>query len=150
MLPQDPTIDLDVTMNAAAGQLTLGGAHLGRFDVTGNATSSVIDLGSVAGLRTISVTFNAGSPKITFPNASVAGSLQVNAGSISFCVPEGVGIRIETSQNVTASNNFGSAGLTQAGNVWQSANYAAAANHIDLSANANAGSLNLNPREGCR
>src|SRR5262249_18451756 len=107
-------------------------------------------LGSVASLRTVSVTFNAGTPKITFPNATLTGSLQVNAGSISFCIPEGVGIRIDAGSNVAASNNFADAGLTKTGNTWQSANYAAATNHIDLSANANAGSLNLNPREGCK
>ena len=74
----------------------------------------------------------------------------MNAGSISFCVPEGVGLRIKSGDNITASNNFADAGLTKTGDTWQSPNYNSATTRIDLTANANAGGFTLNPRDGCQ
>ena len=37
-----------------------------------------------------------------------------NAGSIALCLPDGVGLRIQAEDNVTASNNFGARGLVRA------------------------------------
>jgi hypothetical protein len=148
-LPQAVTIDADLTLNAASGTLDLGGADLDRFDVTGNASSITMDF-STAALGRLDLQFNAGSAHVMLPDRSLSGAFQVNAGSITFCVPEGVGLRISSGDNITSSNNFGEAGLTKSGSTWQSANYGSAENRIDRSANANAGGFTLNPKGGCR
>ena len=36
------------------------------------------------------------------------------------------------------------------GNTWETSGYPAAPNHIGVNASANAGSITLNPKEGCR
>jgi len=149
-LPQDPLLDVSVTINAGTGSLGFAGAHVGTLSFQGNAGSATIDLSAVASARRVSVQFNAGSAKVSLPSATLTGDFQVNAGSISFCVPEGVGLRLTADQNITASNNYADAGLAKNGNAWESANYASAANHIDLTTNANAGGFTLNPKEGCR
>jgi hypothetical protein len=149
VLPQNPSLDADLTLNAAAGTLTLGGAHLGRVHVQGNASSVTMNL-STAVVQHLDLQFNAGSARVNLPALSLTGQFQVNAGSIAFCVPEGVGLRIASGENITASNNFSAAGLTQSGGYWQSGNYSSADNRIDLTANANAGGFTLNPKDGCR
>ena len=70
--------------------------------------------------------------------------------AIGFCVPDGTAVRITAGQNITGSNNFGDQGLTRTGDTWQSPNYDSASTRISLTASANAGSISLNPREGCR
>jgi hypothetical protein len=118
--------------------------------VQANAGSTTIDLSSAAAVARLDVQMNAGSARISAPNATLTGTFGVNAGSISFCVPEGVGVRINGPDNLTAANNFAERGLTKVGASWESSNYAAASNRFTITASANAGSLTLNPREGCR
>lgn len=149
-LPQDPLLDLSVTLNAATGNLGFAGAHVGTLSLQGNAGSATIDLSAVASARRVSVQFNAGSARVSLPNATLSGAFHVNAGSISFCVPDGVGLRLTADQNITGSNNYADSGLIKNGNVWETANYASATSHIDLTTEANAGGFTLNPKEGCR
>ncbi len=149
-LPQDPTLDLDVQLNAGSSTLGLAGAHLGTLDVQGNAGSVTVDLGAVAAVQRVQVQVNAGSARIALPAASLTGDFQVNAGSIAFCVPQGTGLRITAADNLTASNNFADQGLSKSGNTWESSDYPSATSRITLSTSANAGSLTLNPKDGCR
>jgi hypothetical protein len=100
----------------------------------------------------LTVDVNAGSASIILPERSISGTLSANAGSIEFCVDLAtVGIRIVTGDNITAGNNFDDAGLDEvADDVWESPGYGGATERIDLAASANAGSLNLNPEDGCQ
>lgn len=148
-LPTGPTLDLEVDANAASGQLALTGATIGRAEVDANAASLRIDL-TDSRISRLDVGVNAGSASIVLPNASLTGSFEANAGSVAFCVPDGVGIRVSTNDNITGSNNFGERGLTKSGSVWETPGYSGAANRIDLTTNANAASIALNPEDGCR
>ena len=148
-LPQDPILDLSATVNAGEGALDLRSAHLATVDMTVNAGSTRLDL-TGATADDVSVTVNAGDLRIVLPADSLAGSFTVNAGSIRFCTPPDVGLRITTSESIVASYDFANAGLVKDGSTWTSPNYATANERIELSATANAGSISLNPKDGCR
>jgi hypothetical protein len=150
LLPQDPTLDVGVVLNAGSGRLELPGAHLGTLRVQGNAGSVAVDLSSAARVTQIDVRVNAGSARVALPSATLTGTLQGNASTIGICVPEGVGISILAKDTIVSSNNFAEQGLTRSGDTWQSANFAAAANRVTLTASANAGTIALNPKDGCR
>jgi hypothetical protein len=149
-LPQDPLLDLNVQVNAGSGRLGYGGAHLDTLEVQGNAGSLVVDLSAVAALQRLDLQMNAGSARIAMPSASLTGNLEVNAGSIAFCVPDGTGLRVTFADSITGSNNFGDQGLTKTGTTWETSNYASATSRISLTTSANAGSITLNPKDGCR
>jgi hypothetical protein len=148
-LPAGRTLSLDTTVNAGSAHLDLGGLTVAKAAIVGNAGSVTILLAE-ATVQGLDVTVNAGSASVDLPNANLTGSLTVNAGSISLCAPAGAGLRLTMTDNITASNDFGAHGLTKSGNTWTNAAWATAATKIDLSTTANAGSVNLNPQEGCR
>jgi hypothetical protein len=147
-LPRASEITLQVTMNAGRGTLDLREGRFATVDMTANAGSVRLDL-SGATLRRADLTLNAGDLRIALPASSVEGSWTANAGSIHFCVPPEIGLRIRTNDNVTASFDYVRAGLVHDGTTWTSPNFAIAANRIDLSTTANAASFSLNPPEGC-
>lgn len=151
-LPTDPVIDLDASVNAGSGRLLFGTARVDGVRLAINAGSAVIDLGSTAEAERLTVDVNAGSASITLPPRSIGGTLSANAGSIEFCVDlTAAGVRVVTNDNITAGNNFETAGLEEVTeNVWESPGYGSAAERIDLAASANAGSINLNPEDGCQ
>ena len=148
-LPQSPMLDLTATVNAGTGTFDLRSDLLRSLDVTVNAGSTRIDLDG-ATLSDIGVTVNAGDTRIVLPDTSLSGSFTVNAGSIRFCTPADAALRLSTSEHLTASYDFGTSGLIKDGSTWTSPNYASAAVRIDLSTTANAGSIALNPMDGCR
>ncbi len=148
-LSSDTRTSISTTINAGSAQLNLAGAALDRLSTTVNAGSASLDLSGTTPTG-LSMTVNAGSGTITFPDASVSGSMTVNAGSIRFCVPSSVGLQLTTSDNFTGGNNYASRGLTKTGNTWQSANLATATNRLILSTTANLGGLELNPDGGCK
>ncbi|HEX5824913.1 MAG TPA: hypothetical protein VFY18_10690, partial [Candidatus Limnocylindrales bacterium] len=114
--------------------------------VVRNAGSIRVDLREVAALGSLSLEANAGSATLWLPNRSLTGRLQANAGSIAICLPTGAGLHVDTHASVAASNDFGSHGLTRTGDTWETPGYAAAAVRIDLTAEANAGSLSLDSK----
>ena len=148
-LPDGPTLDTQLTLNAGSSTVNLAGASLGRFETTLNAGSTTVDLGSVRQIGGLDVQVNAGSIGITLPNLSMTGSIQVNAGSIKLCTAPGAGIRITTEESIISSYDFAGAGLVKDGSTWQTPGYAGAAVKIDLDAQANAGSVSLNSAGGC-
>ena len=148
-LPTDPTIDLDVELNAGAGTLTLRGAHLGSIDATVNAGSLRIDLRDVAAASTLDGTVNAGSAVVWLADLPLEGDVTVNAGSLSICAPEDVGLRLTTGDNPISSNNFEEAGLVRSGDAWETPGFATAPIRIALDVQANAGSVSLNPHQAC-
>ena len=112
-LPQEPTLNVNLHLNAASGNVRLAGAHLGTVAVEANAGATRLDLGDAATIQRVEVHTNAGSAHVALPNASLTASLEANAGSIAMCVPADVGIRITMNDNITASNNFAEQGLTR-------------------------------------
>ena len=148
-LPTDPTIDLDVVLNAGAGTLTLRRANLASIDATVNAGSLRIDLRDVAAASTLDGTVNAGSAVIWLPGLPLEGDVTVNAGSLSICAPEDVGLRLTTGDNPLSSNNFEDEGLVRSGDGWETPGFGTAPIRIALHVQANAGSVSLNPRQAC-
>lgn len=146
-IPRDPTLDLSVSSNAGQSSLDLAGAHLDELTIEMNAGSARVAAGDLAALRSLRVGLNAGSVSIALPAFAFLGRLEANAGSLAVCVPAGIGLRIALDGNVTVSENFAQRGLTRSGDVWTrgSANGAT----IELSIEANAGSITLDPEEGC-
>ncbi len=148
-LPTGPELRLDLTINAGAATVSLPDARVPELSATVNAGSMHLDLGSAATIDRLTASVNGGSMAITLPARTVSGSLSANASSIELCVPDGVGIRLRTEDNLTASYDVERAGLIRVGNTWESPGYASAAATVDLSASAAAGSVSLNPEDGC-
>jgi hypothetical protein len=148
-LPETPRLTVQVDMNAGDGRLALGYADVGRFSGTFNAAAARVDL-SDASVGGLDATFNAGSGKLLLPSrSSFEGTLRANAASLELCVPGDVGLRIQVS-GALSSADFSAQGLTKSGNTWESSNWSSAANRIDLTVDANAASVSLNPAGGCR
>lgn len=148
-LPTEPVIDLDLTLNAGRGELTLRAARLKSVGFTLNAGSLQLDLGEAERLDNLDGTINAGSAVIRLPKRTAGGDINVNAGSLAFCAPEGVGLRIVTDDNFLSANNFGERGLVRVGEAWESPNFAAAELRIELEVQANAGSVSLDSPQAC-
>ncbi len=150
-LPRDPSLQLGLTVNAGTARLDLAGMAVTDVDATVNAGDAHLDLSTATGMRTVSMSVNAGSGALSLPTPDgiLSGNLSANAGSISVCVPAGVALRIDASDNPLGSNNFGSQGLTRNGNVWQNQVPGLSANRIELNTSANLGAINLNPESGC-
>jgi hypothetical protein len=148
-LPADPTIDLDMTLNAGEGRLALAGAHLGSTDITVNAGALRLDLRGVEAARTLDGTVNAGSAVVWLPDRPLEGDITVNAGSLAICAPADVGLRLDTGSNPLSSNDFDEQGLVRVDEAWETPGFATAPIRIVLDVQANAGSLSLNPRDAC-
>ncbi|HET9521026.1 MAG TPA: DUF5668 domain-containing protein [Candidatus Limnocylindrales bacterium] len=148
-LPTAPRLDLDLTLNAGSGTVDLGEATLGSVDMTVNAGSIRLDLRGAAAIDTVDATVNAGSAVVWLPDRALDGGLQVNAGSLSICAPESIGLRLRTGDNPISSNDFEARGLVRVGDAWETPEFSTAAIRISLDAQANAGSLSLNPDREC-
>ncbi len=148
-LPSGTQLDSDIQVNAGTATLDLGGAQLDRLSGDFNAADVRVDL-SNGRVGSISLAYNAGSGNVLLPsNSSVSGSVDVNAASLNLCTPPDLGVRIVVS-GALHSTNFSGSGLVESGDVWESSNYASATNRADLTLNANAASVTLNPAGGCR
>jgi hypothetical protein len=148
-LPTDPAITLGLSINAGSGEAVLAGMHVPTTSATVNAGSLRLDLSETQDVATVDATVNAGSITVTLPAASITGSLAANAGSIEVCVPSGVGLRFRGSDNPLSSDNFAEQGLVQSGDTWTSPGYDSADFRIDMTTEATAGSIALNPESGC-
>jgi Domain of unknown function (DUF5668) len=148
-LPADPTIDLDLTLNAGEGRLTMAGAHLGSMDLTVNAGALRLDLRDVEAARSLDGTVNAGSAVIWLPDLPFEGDMTVNAGSLALCAPAGVGLRLDGGNSPLSSNDFDEQGLVKVGDAWETPGFATAPIRIALDVQANAGSMSLNPPDSC-
>jgi hypothetical protein len=148
-VPTGVPLSLRVQLNAGQAALAPGAVQLRQLDVQFNAGAVTIDLGSAVSLEELDLQGNAGSASLTLPNASVTGRLQVNAGSIEFCTPPGAGLRVRTGDNPIGSYDLDGEGLERNGDTWESDGFDSAAVQIDLRAEANVGSITLNPEDGC-
>jgi len=148
-LPRIPVTDLGLTMNAGTATVDMTGTPVSSLSLTANAGSVRIDLSGSTQVGSLSATVNAGDVRVGLPAQSTSGSVTVNAGSFGFCVPNGTAVRVQTS-GVLGGNNFADSGLTQNGSTWTSPGYDTASTKLDLQATVNAGSLEMDPKGGCR
>jgi hypothetical protein len=148
-VPGTVGLDLNLALNAGRGTVDLADGSFGSLALDLNAGETVIDAERVGNLDRLDVEVNAGSARINLPGRGMSADLSVNAGSIAFCVPDGTGLSIDMNDNITAGNNFDERGLTRSGSVWETAGFAEADVRIEIDAEANAGSINLNPDGGC-
>jgi hypothetical protein len=130
------------------GERRAGSRRAARRPAAGECGAIVADLSEATAIDSIDVQTNAGSASVTLPATSMDGRVQVNAGSIELCTPPEAGLRIRTGGGL-GGNNFGDAGLEQSGDTWESPGYADTSAQIDLDAEANLGSITLNPDDGC-
>ena len=99
----------------------------------------------------LDIQLNAGSLSLlTDAGTQLAGRIGVNAGSVDLCTDPEAGLRITVDANVTFAHNLDDSGLQKSGEgTYTSANFASAAQTIDLRLEGNAASFTLNPEEGC-
>ena len=143
VLPTDPRLDIGLDINAGSLTADLAGATIAEFDLELNAGSADVTLSGVEAFEALLLDVNAGSALVTLPNLSFTGGVDLNAGSVSLCVPAGAGLRIATGDSVLSSNDFAAAGLTEQNGIWSTPGYAEAAVQIDLDTDANAASISL-------
>jgi hypothetical protein len=147
-LPTGPELGLELDLNAGSGHVDLDGAQLSIVEASVNAGSLRLDLRGVAEVATLDLSVNAGSAVVWLPDRSLDGDATANAGSLTFCAPEGVGLRFVTGGAIS-SNDFSGAGLVQVGDAWQSPDFSTADVRITLETTANAGSLSLDDERTC-
>ena len=148
VLPTGATLDLTVDANASSSQLDLDGADLSSLGIDANAGDVHLGLAG-ATVAELGIDANAGSLSIVADDATSlsAGVIEMNAGSLELCAPEGavVAITIED-PNVTFSHNLDDLGLSRSGDTWSTGGGEA---DITLDIDGNAASFTLNPEGGC-
>jgi hypothetical protein len=149
-LPDSVGLELSLELNAGNSTVDLSGASVESLDLHLNAGSATLDLATANELGFLNVELNAGSVNVTLPSQSVNGSIEVNAGSISLCTPDGAALRFNTEGSNLSSYDFEDQGLVQDGSTWQTPGFDNAAVRIELDTQVNAGSFSLNPEDGCR
>jgi hypothetical protein len=148
-LPKEPNYQLDITPNAAESTIDLGGGHFTSVSLQPNAGSVRLIL-SDAQVDVLDLSLNAGSASVIIgEGAAMDATMSVNAGSIEVCTATGVALQVTVDPNITFSTNLDKSGLTQAGDTWSTAGYAAAADKVHIDLEGNAASFTLNPEGGC-
>jgi hypothetical protein len=138
--------EVNLTTNAATATFDLAGAKLSSVRANLNAGDLRIDAGS-ATVDRVNLEMNAGRMRLTLGTGSTDGSLQVNAGAIDLCVPDGVALRIHVNDQLTFIHNLGERGLSRDGETWTRTG---SGGTIDLDVEGNAASFTLNPTGGCK
>src|SRR4051812_17892204 len=85
MVPQDPSLDMGVTLNAGDGHLNLGSAKLTSLNATVNAGNLNATLGSTAVSNAVNLTVNAGNATLASGATSGTFNLSLNAGNLDVC-----------------------------------------------------------------
>jgi hypothetical protein len=146
-LPTSAIDELSLTVNAGEGTIGLAGAQIARLDVTANAAHTLIDL-TEASVTRLSGEVNVGRLAFRLPaNTDVAGTLDVNAGSLQLCTPAGLGLHVHRTGSLSGISVNG---LQQTGSDWQTVGYASATHHADLSIDVNLGNVEIDPIGGCK
>ena len=150
-LPRQVSLALGLSVNAGSARLNLSSMRVPDLNVSVNAGDAKVWASGVVEMGSFSASVNAGSLAISLPvpTADLSGSLSVNAGSIEVCVPDGVGLRIRMEDEALGSNNFADRGLVRNGDAWTRPGDDSTTPRIELTANANLGSITLNPENGC-
>lgn len=150
-LPRQVSMALGLSVNAGSARLNLSSMRVPDLSVSVNAGDAKVWASGLVEMGSVSASVNAGSLAISLPvpTADLRGSLSVNAGSIEVCVPDGADLRIRMDDEGLGSNNFADRGLVRNGDTWTRAGQDATAQRIELTADANLGSITLNPENGC-
>lgn len=148
-VPQGPSLDLGLTLNAGEGTVDLTGASVASFNVTVNAGSLDATLGSTATSNAVNLTVNAGSATLGTGATSGDMNLSLNAGSLDVCIPGGSAARV-TWHGTLASHDLDGLGLVKVDDhTWTTQAFSAGAPHFELDVNANAGSFSLKLGGNC-
>jgi hypothetical protein len=147
-LPAATVSSIELTANAATAGLDLAGARLTSLAADMNAGDLRVD---VAGgtIDQIDLTMNAGRIRLAAGSSALRGDVSLNAGAFDLCVPDGVGLQLDVTDQLTFVHNLASRGLVHLGRTWGRA----ATNLgqvITLSIEGSAASFTLNPAGGCR
>lgn len=148
-LPTAPRLEVFLSVDAGSVVADLLDARVGVLDVELNAGQATVNLRDAAEVGEIEASLNAGSLGLYLPSVSTSGRIEANAGSIRLCAPAGVALRLLTDENMLSSYDFGSAGLVQVDDAWESPGYDTVVKRIELEIEANVGSFSLDPAEGC-
>lgn len=148
-LPMQTTYQLEITPNAAEARVDLHGGRFTAVLLSPNAGSLTLDL-TDAQVDVLTLSLNAGSASVVIgPGSTMDATMHVNAGSIEVCTETGVALQVTVDPNITFSTNLEESGLTQEGDTWSTAGYAAAAEQVHIDLDGNAASFTLNPEGGC-
>jgi hypothetical protein len=148
-LGNEPSYRLTATLNAADAVIDASGGTFERLALTPNASSVHLEL-AASQVADLDVQLNAGSLTIVADaETDLAGQLDSNAGSINFCVPDGVGLLITVGSNMAFSHNLDESSLTKSGETFTSDGFDGAAHKIVLRIQGNAASFEMNPEESC-
>jgi hypothetical protein len=148
-IPGAVTTDIDLQLNAGQASVDLSGAIVGGFGLQLNAGSGTVDLSSAEAIQRIDIELNAGSVGVTLPHTSMVGTIHANAGAVRLCAQPGVALRLQTGESIVASYDYAGHGLVQDGSTWTTPGFDSAAQKIELTTEANAGSFALDPEDGC-
>ena len=149
-VPRDPSVGLEMTLNAGDGSVDLTGASISSATVTLNAGKLDLNMGAVAHADDVRATVNAGAAAIMLDNGARDVDLSLNAGSLQLCLPAGTPLRA-TWSGTLGSNNFTAAGLTKVDDsTWTSSGLDLSQPHAELHVTANAGSFELRVGGTCR
>lgn len=148
-LPESGRLDITMNLNAGNSTMDLGAASVDALDLTMNAGAVSLDMASVTDVGNFHIDVNAGALRLTLPNESFEGSIEVNAGSVNLCAPPGAALRLNTAESIVAGYDYDGQGLVKNGSTWETPGFDDAAVRIELDTQANAGSYSLNPEDGC-
>jgi hypothetical protein len=146
-LPTGTPLDIDGEINAADADLDLTGLQLGDLDLEVNAGDLRLDLGS-ARLDVLDLEVNAGRAVVSLPSGNdLTGSIRASAGKVELCVPAGLGLRVTSD---VALGDVDHQGLVRVGDTWQTPDLSSTTHVADLSIEATAASVVIDPEGGCK
>jgi hypothetical protein len=147
-LPAASVGTIAITANAASATLDLPDSHLTRLDAEMNAGDLRIDA-SRGAIDDLDLSMNAGRIRLLVGPVNLRGDVSLNAGAFDLCVPDGVGLRLEVTDQLTFGHNLDARGLVRSGSTWTRA-AAGVDQVIELAVDGSAASFRLNPDGGCR
>jgi len=147
-VPAADVATLEVTANAATVGLDLSGSRLASLEGDMNAGDLRIDA-TGATVDQLDLTMNAGRIRYIAGSSALRGDVSLNAGAFDLCVPDGVGLQLDVTDQLTFAHNLDSRGLVRAGSTWTRA-ATDLGQVIALTIDGSAASLTLNPTGGCR
>jgi hypothetical protein len=147
-LPAGRKLDLRAEVNAGSGRLDLAGAQLGSLNLALNAGELRLDL-TGATATDLRLEVNAGDASVRLPAASdLAARIDVNAGAVEICAPDGLGLRLDG--GVDGIGSIDHTGLVSVGDAWQTPGYDTAPYHAVVTVTTSVGSVDINPKGGCK
>jgi hypothetical protein len=148
-VPADGTVDLKSTLDFGDARLSFDSAKLGYASITLNLGSVHVDL-TGGSLERLSLSTNLGAAWLELDDSSdLTGNLSTSLGSLNVCAPASLGVSVRSGGDRNSSD-MSALGMTLVGNSWQTANYATAEHHANLTVSTSLGSLKLQNAGGCK